>query len=137
METSDFDDGRSKDNRNSSADREDDGVLGIDKLFMEKPQKSKKAKQCKAKDAKLQTAKKVLAGSSPQKKRMRRDKGVEVVGDWEKLEENVGNQDISNTDEISELVESDVENSLLMEEKLSWSINAKYAINTLKNSTKN
>ena len=121
METSDFDDGRSKDNRNSSADR-DDGVRGINKLFMEKPQKSKKTKQCKAKDAKLQTAKKVLAGSSPQKKRMRKDNSAKVVGDWEKLEENVGNQDISNTDEISELVESDVENSLLMEEKLLWSI---------------
>ena len=39
------------------------------------------------------------------------------MGDWEKLEENVGNQDISNIDEISELVESDVENSLLMEGK--------------------
>ena len=68
---------------------------------------------------------------------MRRDKGVEVVGDWEKLEENVGNQGISNTDEISELVESDVENSLLLEEKLLWNIDAQYAINTLKNSTKN
>ena len=41
METSDFDDGKSKDNRNSSADR-DDGVCDINKLFMEKPQKSKK-----------------------------------------------------------------------------------------------
>ena len=36
METSEFDEGRSKDNENSSADREE-GVLGIDKLFMEKP----------------------------------------------------------------------------------------------------
>ena len=42
MDTSDFDDGGSKDNRNSSADREDDGVLGINKLFMNKPQKVKK-----------------------------------------------------------------------------------------------
>ena len=40
METSDFDDGGSKDNRNTSAERENDGVHGIDKLFMEKPQKS-------------------------------------------------------------------------------------------------
>ena len=46
----------------------------------------------------------MLAGSSSQKKRMRRDKGVEVVVDREKLKENVGNQDISNTDEISELL---------------------------------
>ena len=68
---------------------------------------------------------------------MRKDKGVEVVGDWEKLEENVGNQDISNTDEISELVESDVENSLLLEEKLLWSIDAQFAINILKSSTNN
>ena len=39
METSDFDDGRSKDNRNSSAAR-DNCVHGINKLFMEKPQKN-------------------------------------------------------------------------------------------------
>ena len=41
METSDFDDGKSKDNGNSSANR-DDGVRGISKLFMEKLQKRRK-----------------------------------------------------------------------------------------------